>query len=171
MYATVQGLLYWCKLLSRACNNFKLGLKLLSTGGSTKNKIKIKASDLKDFKAGASNLGSGGSLDPLLIELRKVNNFVCFPPRPVIPVADPGFPIGGMDSQGSYISKILYVKTKESGPLGTCVPGMPPTSTNASIQSLCNRKTKYHLCRLCAPIQDHFPEFSTLNLFCQNTVI
>ena len=24
---------------------------------------------------------------------------------------------GGMDSQGSYVSKILYVKTKESGPL------------------------------------------------------
>ena len=42
------------------------------------------------------------------------------------PVADPGFPVGGgrgprrgsMDSQGGYISKILYVKTKESGPLG-----------------------------------------------------
>ena len=25
---------------------------------------------------------------------------------------------GGVDSQGGYISKILYVKTKESGPLG-----------------------------------------------------
>ena len=25
---------------------------------------------------------------------------------------------GGMDSQGGYDSKILYVKTKESGPLG-----------------------------------------------------
>ena len=39
-------------------------------------------------------------------------------------VADPGFPIGGVDlvedvdSQGDYISRILYVKTKESGPLG-----------------------------------------------------
>ena len=30
-----------------------------------------------------------------------------------------------MDSRGSYISKILYVKTKESGPLGGRVPGMP----------------------------------------------
>ena len=30
---------------------------------------------------------------------------------------------GGTDSQGSYISKILYVKMKESGPLGGRVPG------------------------------------------------
>ena len=42
-----------------------------------------------------------------------------------ITVADPGFPVGGrgphrgdVDSRGGYISKILYVKTKESGPLG-----------------------------------------------------
>ena len=42
-------------------------------------------------------------------------------------VADPGFPVGGsvdlvggggLDSQGGYVSKIPYVKTKESGPLG-----------------------------------------------------
>ena len=26
--------------------------------------------------------------------------------------------VGGVDSRGSYISKILYVETKESGPLG-----------------------------------------------------
>ena len=26
---------------------------------------------------------------------------------------------GGVDSRGSYVSKILYVKTKELGPLGT----------------------------------------------------
>ena len=38
----------------------------------------------------------------------------------IIAVADPGFPVGGggVDSRGSYVSKILYVKTKESGPLG-----------------------------------------------------
>ena len=50
-------------------------------------------------------------------------------------VADPGLPIGGrggMNSRGSYISKILYVKTKESGPLGGRVPGTTPSrSTNA----------------------------------------
>ena len=49
-------------------------------------------------------------------------------------VADPGFPVGGleprkggMDSRGGYVSKILYVKTKESGPLGggACA-GHPP---------------------------------------------
>ena len=41
-------------------------------------------------------------------------------------VADPGFPVGGgvdlvrgaVDPRGSYISKILHVKTKESGPIG-----------------------------------------------------
>ena len=32
---------------------------------------------------------------------------------------------GGADSLGSYISKILYVETKESGPLGG-VPGARP---------------------------------------------
>ena len=40
-------------------------------------------------------------------------------------MTDPGFPVGGRqprsggaNSRGSYISKDLYVKTKESGPLG-----------------------------------------------------
>ena len=41
-------------------------------------------------------------------------------------VADPGFPIeggrgprrGAVDPRGSYISKILHVKMKESGPVG-----------------------------------------------------
>ena len=51
-------------------------------------------------------------------------------------MADPGFPVGGgvavdlvgggVDSRGGYISKILYVKTKESGPLGGRAVGMPP---------------------------------------------
>ena len=40
-------------------------------------------------------------------------------------MADSGFPVaggvdlvGGVDSRGSYIVKILYVEMKESGPLG-----------------------------------------------------
>ena len=34
---------------------------------------------------------------------------------------------GGVDSRGSYVSKILYVKTKELGPLGEGrAPGTPP---------------------------------------------
>ena len=41
-------------------------------------------------------------------------------------MADPGFPVGGgvdlvwgaVDPRGSYVSKILHVKTKESGPIG-----------------------------------------------------
>ena len=52
-------------------------------------------------------------------------------------VADPGFPVGGVDlvregvdSRGGYVSKILYVKTKESRPLGGRVPGTPPRSAN-----------------------------------------
>ena len=38
---------------------------------------------------------------------------------------------GGMASRGGYILEILYVKTKESGPLGGPAPGTPPRSTNA----------------------------------------
>ena len=33
-------------------------------------------------------------------------------------MADPGFPVGGgggVDSRGGYVSKFLYVETKESG--------------------------------------------------------
>ena len=48
-------------------------------------------------------------------------------------VADPGFPVGGhgphrggVDSQGGYVSKILYVKTKELGPLGGARAGHAP---------------------------------------------
>ena len=49
-------------------------------------------------------------------------------------VADPGFPVGGgvdlvgggVDSRGGYVSKILYVKTKELGPLGGRTPGALP---------------------------------------------
>ena len=33
--------------------------------------------------------------------------------------------MGDLDSRGSYISKILYVKTKESGPLVGYAPGTP----------------------------------------------
>ena len=55
-------------------------------------------------------------------------------------VADPGFPVrggvdlvgGGVDSRGGYVSKILYVKTKELGPLGGVHAGRtPPRSANA----------------------------------------
>ena len=39
---------------------------------------------------------------------------------------------GGVDSRGGYVSKILYVKTKELGPLGGRAPGAPPPrSANA----------------------------------------
>ena len=43
-------------------------------------------------------------------------------------VADPGFPMGDVDFQDGYVSKILYVKMKESGPLGGGgrAPGTPP---------------------------------------------
>ena len=55
-------------------------------------------------------------------------------------MADPGFPVGGgvdlvgggVDSRGGYVSKILYVKMKELGPLGGARPARaPPRSANA----------------------------------------
>ena len=59
-------------------------------------------------------------------------------------VADPGFPVGGggvdlvrgdVDPRGSYVSKILHVKMKESGPVGGARAGRgpppPPRSANA----------------------------------------
>ena len=52
-------------------------------------------------------------------------------------MADPGFPVGGIDLVGGSLTpetvalqKFLYVKTKESGPLGRRVPGTPPRSAN-----------------------------------------
>ena len=67
-------------------------------------------------------------------------------------MVDPGFPIGGrgphfhplvqlsiifVDARGSYISKILYVEKKESGPLGEgCAPGIPPRSANANVDPI-----------------------------------
>ena len=56
-------------------------------------------------------------------------------------MADPGFPVGGgvdlvrgaVDPRGGYVSKILHVKTKESGPVGGGAPGAPPRSANALI--------------------------------------
>ena len=38
---------------------------------------------------------------------------------------------GGVDSQGGYVSKILCVETKESGPLRGRASGTPPRSANA----------------------------------------
>ena len=56
-------------------------------------------------------------------------------------VADPGFPVGGggvdlvrgaVDPRGGYVSKILHVKTKESGPVGGGARAgrAPPRSAN-----------------------------------------
>ena len=39
---------------------------------------------------------------------------------------------GGVDSRGGYVSKILYVKMKELGPLGGCVPGAPPPTRSTN---------------------------------------
>ena len=55
----------------------------------------------------------------------------------VVTVADPGFPVGGawtswggVDPRDGYVSKILYVKMKESGPLGACAGHAPSRSAN-----------------------------------------
>ena len=46
---------------------------------------------------------------------------------------DPGFPVGGhglgrgaIDPQGGYVSKVLHVKTKESGSIGGCMCWVHP---------------------------------------------
>ena len=44
---------------------------------------------------------------------------------------------GGVDSRGSYISKILYVKTKESGPLGGRAPGICQCRSATAMLCLC----------------------------------
>ena len=64
------------------------------------------------------------------------------PPRSVNDksVPDPGFPVGGgvdlvgggVDSRGGYVSKILYVRTKQSGLLGGRARRTPPRSANAN---------------------------------------
>ena len=41
---------------------------------------------------------------------------------------------GVVDFQGGYVSKILYVETKESGPLGGHTPDTPPRSANVMEQ-------------------------------------
>ena len=51
---------------------------------------------------------------------------------------------GGVNSRGGYVSKILYVKMKESGPLvggGGAAPGTPPRPANVLTCSLCSAKT------------------------------
>ena len=65
---------------------------------------------------------------PKIIDLLP-DNVICG----LVAVADPGFPVGGDNLVGSvyyrggYVSKILYVETKESGPLrgGGCAGHVP----------------------------------------------
>ena len=66
-------------------------------------------------------------------------------------MADPGFPVGGgvdlvrgaVDPRGRYVSKILHVKTKESGPVGGRAPGAPPPrSANADGGHICSQIIK-----------------------------
>ena len=45
-------------------------------------------------------------------------------------VADPRFPVGGVDPLGSTFWGKMYAKTKELGPIGGRAPGMPPRSAN-----------------------------------------
>ena len=44
---------------------------------------------------------------------------------------------GGMDPRGGYVTKILYVKTKEFGPVGGRAPGTPPL--NPPMQNTSNK--------------------------------
>ena len=53
--------------------------------------------------------------------------------------------VGGVDSRSGYVLKILYVKTKELGPLGGCVLGAPPRSAN--VMRLCDSQMFGFPCR------------------------
>ena len=60
-------------------------------------------------------------------------------------VADPGFPVGvgganlvgggGANSRGGLVSKNLYIKTKESGPLGGARRRRPPPGSDNALHS------------------------------------
>ena len=50
----------------------------------------------------------------------------------------------GLGSRGGYVSKILYVKTKEPGPLGRRAPGTPPRSANGHLKYLIDKRTLTH---------------------------
>ena len=49
---------------------------------------------------------------------------------------------GGVDSRGSYISKILYVKTKELGPLGGARAGRAPLDPPMNMEVLLQKSFK-----------------------------
>ena len=61
-------------------------------------------------------------------------------------MADPGFPVGGgvdliggaVDPRGGYVSKILHVKTKESGPVGGAHAGRAPLDPPMALQITLN---------------------------------
>ena len=63
----------------------------------------------------ANSLG-GGKSEKDIISLEEL----------MIAVADQGFPVGGRGPRRGDVDSRRYVKTKESGPLGGRVPGMPP---------------------------------------------
>ena len=59
-----------------------------------------------------------------------------------------------MDSRGGCVSKILYVETKESGPLGgERAPGTPPRSAN-------DNNSLYFKFLVAADVLHHFPQYT-----------
>ena len=50
-----------------------------------------------------------------------------------------------MDSRGGYISKILYVETKESGPVGGVRRVCPPRSANDRVEHVLGRKIRANI--------------------------
>ena len=72
-----------------------------------------------------------------------------------------------MDSRGSYVSKILYVKMKELGPLGGGAhQAHPPRSTNVSVLVLNSTvSTPYYIVLDMIPrITVHFVRLYIINL-------
>ena len=76
-------------------------------------------------------------------------------------VADPGFPVGGgrgprrgaVDPQSGYVSKILHVKTKESGPVGGGAGRAPLDPPMLQTSASCRRERPILAAYLC----DLFP--------------
>ena len=89
--------------------------------------LAINGKDLKTFNEAFSNQTVSLTMVFLMSILSAINGGSRT-------VADPGFPVGGgvdlvwgaVDPRGGYVSKLLHVKTKESGPIGGACAGHTP---------------------------------------------
>ena len=67
---------------------------------------------------------------------------------------------GGVDSRGSYVSKILYVKTKELGPLGGACAGRAPLDPPMFTETWSLLHTNTHVCHFTSLCSDESIDFN-----------